>query len=159
MLQPPDDPLLVGFAFGTMVLSALTIFYLTSHRRNGLRLHYEPRRPVPWNAAATLLAALYLVTAVSALLGSPAGKVPEPKIEASNHAEQLIATSVSQIVIVGSFLFVIVVFSHATRSDLGLPSGTAEFARCVDRRHRLRGRISTRASGSDCTHVFALSTG
>lgn len=118
MAQLPNDPVLVGFAIGTMLLSVLTGVNLLSMRRKGPLLPYEPRRPVPWTWAGVLLAAFYLLITLYSSL--------EPL-----RAFTLAASMLQQVLIVGGFLFVITFVSNATTRDLGLPDSADQLARDI----------------------------
>lgn len=140
MPQPPNDPVLTGFIAGALLLSIATGLFLVSARRRGPLLRYQPRRPVPWGAEASILAVLFVLLALVTPWDSAGPqeqeaqpnsvKVQAQEIEANpvEVATQLIASMLPQVLIVGGFVFVVAVFSNATSRDLGLPANAAQFA-------------------------------
>jgi membrane protease YdiL (CAAX protease family) len=126
--EPLNDPVINGLAVGVMLLSVTTWLFLISAWRRGPVLEYEPRRPVPWGPAATLLAVLFVLMALtSAVSGHALSKDIKPKPVET--VENLAAFMLTEITITGSFLFAVAVFSRATPRDLGLPKNSNEAVR------------------------------
>lgn len=131
MPQPPQDYVLNAFIFGTFLLSILTGAYLLRVYRREPLLPYEPRRPVPWNAAACLLA---LLTVFSAIVSTQGVKTPvetETTIEVAANVGDLVFQLLTTVFIVGGFLTVVALLSNANRSDLGLPASFRVFGRDI----------------------------
>ncbi len=130
MPQPPNDPVLIGFAVGTLLLSIATGLYLLFVRKHHSVLDYESRNPVPWNAAATLLAVLAIATVIAALiLKSPDDA--KRKTTAADRAELLLVETGSQVLTVGVFVFVVALLCGANQRDLGMPTDSATTSRDV----------------------------
>jgi membrane protease YdiL (CAAX protease family) len=130
MPQPPIDPALELFEFGTLLLSVAACVNVTVMRRSGPVLPYEARRPVPWGAVGSILAVVFvLIAAFAAMVGERGGKSSgsSQPLEAST----LVLAMVEQLFIVGGFLFVISLFTKATPRDLGLPANSRQFVRDV----------------------------
>jgi membrane protease YdiL (CAAX protease family) len=129
--QPPPDPVLNSFIYGTLLLSILTGLYLLAARRRGPLLTYEPRRPVPWNVAACVLAVLFVLFTFAARSGAAATGETEVGHEVMASAGDLIFQLLTTLFIVGGFLTVVALLSNATRVDLGFPRGLADAPRDV----------------------------
>jgi membrane protease YdiL (CAAX protease family) len=126
MPPEPIDPALTIFAVGTMLLSIVACMNVIHMRRRGPVLPYEARRPVPWGPVGCVLAVVYLLfTALSAFGGD--GESPSQPAAPS----ALIVGMLQQLLIVGGPLFVIVVFTKATRRDIGLPTSVGQGIRDV----------------------------
>ena len=138
MPEELNDPLLVTFVGGTMLLSLATGFYLLSRLASGPLLTYEPRRPVPWNAFGAVLAVVMVTMTLlaAATTGEPADAqaLDETKVEQlekkepSHSAGQLISSMLPEMILVGGVLFFIAHFFHATPRDFGLPNNSHTFA-------------------------------
>jgi membrane protease YdiL (CAAX protease family) len=145
MPQPLDDPALASFMIGTMVLSVAVGLFLLARRKSGPLLPYEPRRPVPWNAAAALLAVLFVLMALlspSDIPAAPQQSEVSPALEdnspqqnnepdAAHGAMHLLAALVPEILLVGGTLFLIVAYFNATPRDFGLPADRGVFSHDV----------------------------
>ncbi len=142
MPQPPDDPVLSVFVYGTMLLSVVVGIYLIAKSRRGPLLAYQPRTPVPWGEIALLLPALFVVFALlSPFQGreetEPHKKAasnqaaPQVDMPSSHAATQMVASIVPELLLVGGVLFLVAVYYEASRRDLGLPASGSEFTRDV----------------------------
>src|SRR5262245_47124545 len=127
--QPPPDPVLNSFIYGTLLLSILMGLYCLAARRRGPLLTYEPRRPVPWNVAACVLAVLMGLFALAARSGTAASGETEVSHEVMVSAGDLVFQLLTTLFIVGGFLTVVALLSNATRVDLGFPRGLADVPR------------------------------
>jgi membrane protease YdiL (CAAX protease family) len=126
MPHPPNDPILIGFAFGTLILSIATGLYLISARRAGPLLPYEPRRPVPWGPIGGFLAFLSVLFALMSATGGKTDSSEEPL-----QSVDILGSLVVQIFIVGGFLFLVAAATHANIHDLGLPTRKDRLARDI----------------------------
>jgi membrane protease YdiL (CAAX protease family) len=122
MQKPSLDPVTDAIASSIMLASLAAGAYLISSRRRRQLLEYEPRRPVPWNAAATLLAILAVVNALLTLRTGEATDGVVPQLTAAERARALVAQSLWQMFVVGGFFFIVAAASKAHRSDLGFPT-------------------------------------
>jgi membrane protease YdiL (CAAX protease family) len=126
-----NDPVLSGVVAGVLFLSAATWFYiLATGWKRGI-LPFEPRRAVPWAAPACLLALLF---AVKPFLSSSGGTPPEDAATNQHSPDVvffLLNAIVAELLIVGSFTFIVLAFSRATASDAGLPKNAEETSRDI----------------------------
>lgn len=150
--MPPqiNDPVLEVFAAGMFFVSIATCIVLLARMRlRGQLLPFTPRRPIPWNAVAFVLAGIMVLTAIaggiSDLMRSepPAFEQPTnpalaPETEAgkkspdwADTAAQLIYGTTQELILVGGALAVIAVYFRASRRDLGLPGNPRELAHDV----------------------------
>lgn len=114
------DPWLGRFML--LVAGASVVAWIVILNRPRQLLPYEPRRPVPWGWAATLLALFFVVMALGqALFGSPVEDAAS-KASISEHVSQLVFHIVFQIAVVGGALVAVIALSNASRSDIGLPA-------------------------------------
>jgi len=126
-VEPQDDPLLSSFVIGVWLLSIAVWSFLIGRWKRGPLLAYEPRRPVPWGAGATILAFVFVLMAMlTATSGGGSGDAAEPT-SSSEVVMRLVAAIVPQTLIVGVFCFVVAALSRATPRDLGLPRTGNQF--------------------------------
>ena len=127
MSDEVNDPVLIAFAVGAMLLSAAACFMLFVAWGRGKSLPFAPRPLVPWNAAAGMLAVLLVgITLLSAIEGF--GRSGEaPKKSTLDSGVQLIAGMGQEVFLVGGFLALVALYFKASRVDLGLPSNRQEF--------------------------------
>lgn len=149
MPEKLNDPWLIAFVVGTMLLSLATCIALMIVRTHGPLLSFWPRRLVPWNAFGAVLACLLvlqvLVTALSNFTSTaPAAaklaaeqefeeRKPEtaPAEASASPATLLSDLMIQQVIIVGGVLAFIAIYFGATRCDLGLPTSRRELAHDV----------------------------
>ncbi len=128
MPEQLPDPVLVAIAGGTMLLSIATCLCLLAVRSRGSLLQFQPRSPVPWNAAGCVLAVVMVWLTVWSVLSSYSMPEPKGEGEATNHATQLITGMVPEVLLVGGVLTFIAIYFNANRRDLGLPASSQQFA-------------------------------
>jgi membrane protease YdiL (CAAX protease family) len=125
MPSAQEDFWLSGLVFGLATASVVTWYLLLSRLRRGPILGYEPRRPVPWNAAATLLPMLFVALAILSAVfpgGDGRGDDNAPELGARHDAVgRIVMTVVEESVVVGLLVAAVVVMTGATKFDLGLP--------------------------------------
>jgi membrane protease YdiL (CAAX protease family) len=123
--MPPaqEDFWLSGLLFGLATASIVTWYVLLSRLRRGPILVYEPRRPVPWNAAVTLLPILFVAMAVLSAVFSAGGGEDDHKTPVADPdvVGQIVMTVIEESVVVGLLVTAVVVMTGATKFDLGLP--------------------------------------
>jgi membrane protease YdiL (CAAX protease family) len=130
MPDPPIDPALALFQVGMMLLSMTACVEVIQMRRRGRVLPYEPRRPVPWGAVGSILAALALIT----ILYGTIAETPKPETDvppAAHSAFDVLDAMLAQAVIVITFVVVVALFSRANVRDLGLPTNWRMFVRDI----------------------------
>jgi membrane protease YdiL (CAAX protease family) len=124
MVQPQLDPWLSGATYTLAVGSLATWLALLVRRSEMPFIRYEPREPVPWGAAAMLLAVFFAgVPLVSTLLGATATLPPQ---SLDHPTRQIAGYILQQALITGVFVAVIAAFSGAVASDLGLPTSARQ---------------------------------
>jgi len=131
MPEQINDPVITGVVAGVLFLSAATWFYIFASLGKRPILPFEPRRPVPWAAPACLLAILF---AVRPFLPPTGGGAPE-EAAANHHSPDvvyfLLNAIAGELLIVGSFAFIVLALSRATPRDAGLPANAEETARDI----------------------------
>ncbi|MGD9635347.1 MAG: lysostaphin resistance A-like protein [Pirellulales bacterium] len=125
------DLLLILVALALGIGSVGAWFAIFDRLKSGPILPFEPRRPVPWHGAFSLVpVALVVATLVSALTAGDTSKSTE--LPSTNDiVERIAAGSALQTSLVVAFLAVVVVSSGAKWSDLGLPKDATELARDI----------------------------
>jgi membrane protease YdiL (CAAX protease family) len=129
--EPPIDPVLGAFVGGVILSSVATFLYVASRYWHGPVLPFEPRRPVPWGAPAAILAVVFVIMAVLPAVGAGDAGEPGAERDAADMAAGLLGLIISELAIVGPFLFAVIVLSAATPRDLGLPANEREFGRDI----------------------------
>ena len=130
MQQPLSDPWLDGMMAAGAFASGFTWLVLVARCWRGPFLHYEARQPVPWGAAAALLAVLLVLLALASGLGGGEHEPPEAA-GIFELVQQIVAGFLLQAFIIGVFFGAIVAVSGATQRDLGLPEFVHELGRDV----------------------------
>ena len=131
MAPEQADPLLSGVILLLALASFAVWFALFDRLKHGPILAYEPRRPVPWHGAWTLLPiAIVVLTLAAAFIGESAAPEAE-RASPRDMIERIAVGSAMQTSLVVAFLAVVIISSGATRTDLGLPEGFAELVRDV----------------------------
>jgi membrane protease YdiL (CAAX protease family) len=123
--MPPaqEDFWLSGLLLGLATASIVTWCVLLGRLRRGPILAHEPRRPVPWNAAVTLLPILFVAMAVLSAVFSAGGGDEDHKTPVADPdvVGEIVMTVVEESVVVGLLVTAVVVMTGATKFDLGLP--------------------------------------
>jgi membrane protease YdiL (CAAX protease family) len=111
--------------------SIATWIGLASRRKRGLAiLEHEPRSPVPWGGLAAALPVFYVaLVLLPSIAYEPAP--PDTHADASDAVVNLVATIVSQPLMVSCILLIVAALSGATARDLGLPSSLPQLARDI----------------------------
>ncbi|HEY3393477.1 MAG TPA: CPBP family intramembrane glutamic endopeptidase [Lacipirellulaceae bacterium] len=128
----PHDPWLNGLSI-VVVLGSVTawVWIIWKWRTSGYVLQYEPRRRAPWGAGAALLPVVFVLLAISSLLGADEIHAAPDLPNSDQIAARIAAIIASQFVIVGGFFLVMYVACRATPGDLRLPRSVNEALRDV----------------------------
>jgi membrane protease YdiL (CAAX protease family) len=130
MAPEPNDPVLGSVIIVLGIASVGVWFALADRLKSGPILKYEPRRPVPWHGAWTLLPiALVVLTIAAAIFAG--GSADETAARPRETIERIAVGSVQQTALVIAFLAVLIVASGANRTDLGLPNDAVELVRDI----------------------------
>jgi membrane protease YdiL (CAAX protease family) len=132
MDQALNDPWLVGLVnivvFGSL---AMWIYIVTRWLQRRELLEWEPRRPVPWGAPATILAVAFALMAVSSAWGSSAEAEAAHEPNTQRIAVNIFSLVLLQLVMAGGFFALIAAFYGVTVNDLGLPRTVRECLRDI----------------------------
>jgi membrane protease YdiL (CAAX protease family) len=130
MDQALNDPWLGGLASIVLFGSVATWIYIVSRwLRQGEVLPWEPRRPVPWGPAATILGSAFALMAISSAWGSSAEVEVAREPSAQRIAFNISSLLVLQLLMAGGFFAMIAVYYGVTVNDLGLPCTVRECLR------------------------------
>ena len=129
---PVHDPWLNGLS-SVVVLGSVTawIWIIWKWRTSGHVLPYEPRRTAPWGAGAALLPVMFVLLAISSLIGASDIEAAPDLPNSDQIAARIAAIIASQLVIVAVFFSVMYVACRATPGDLRLPRSVKEAVRDV----------------------------
>jgi membrane protease YdiL (CAAX protease family) len=127
----PQDPVLAGLVYGTLLVSVATCLYLISIAVKKPLLPYEPRRSVPWNAIAAFPVTLYLLSTAASVWAELTATSEPPPPNASDVIYNLAGVIVQQLLIFGGLVGVTAIAFGATRIDLGLPPSGRQLRRDV----------------------------
>jgi membrane protease YdiL (CAAX protease family) len=127
MSDEVNDPVLIAFAGGVMLLSAAACFGLFVAWLRAKSLPFVPRQLVPWNAAGAVLAVLLVaITLLTVVVGLDEAAEPV-KESTSITGVHLVAGMAQEVFLIGGFLLFIAIYFKASRTDLGLPTTKREF--------------------------------
>lgn len=132
-MAPEQPDVLLFSVIALLGIASLGVWFALFDRMGrGPILAYEPRRPVPWHGAWTLLPiAMVVVTLVTALTAAGDSNGNETVAEADDIVERIAAGSAMQASLVIAFLAVVIISSGAMRTDLGFPKNAIELARDI----------------------------
>jgi membrane protease YdiL (CAAX protease family) len=132
-MAPEQPDLLLFSVIALLGIASLGVWFALFDRMGrGPILAYEPRRPVPWHGVFTLLPILIVVaTLYTALTSAGSSNEDGSAAAAGDMIERIAAGSALHFSIVVAFLGVMVIYSEATRTDLGFPKNAAELARDI----------------------------
>jgi len=128
MPPEPIDPFFALF-IGSLASASLATWFALGRRRPILA--YEPRRPVPWSFVAPVVILLIVLMPVWSFV---TGNEPRPVDEFAGPLEmsnQILSVAAIQVLVFGTLLTLVIVFSSATQRDMGLPEFAHEFGRDI----------------------------
>jgi membrane protease YdiL (CAAX protease family) len=132
-MQPPSadslDVQLTLLLFAASIITWYWLFWRLAHR--GYILLHQARRPVPWGPPAAMLAVLFVLIALSSAFPAAPAESASKNASPSEAIEQSTASLLVELVMIGTALALVVVFTKATAQDLGLPRGGLELAHDV----------------------------
>lgn len=127
----PQDPVLIGLVFGTLLASATLCLYLVSVAVRRPLLAYEARRSVPWNAIAIFPIGLYLISTAVSVWHELGATGEPPPLNRSDVIFNLGAVIVQQLLIFGGLAAAIAFAFGATWTDIGLPRSFGRLTRDI----------------------------
>lgn len=131
MAPEQADPLLAGVILVLALASFVVWILLFDRITHGPILAYEPRRPVPWHGAWTLLPIAMVVLTIASAISNDVAAPEAESASPTDMIERIAVGSAMQSSLILAFLAVVFISSGATRTDLGLPKDSSELGRDI----------------------------